>query len=232
MIGIYKITNQISGKVYIGQSIDIERRWRHHRGSYAITDNRNELYQDMIIYGKDNFSFEVIKECSADELNYWEKYYIRFYDSFNNGYNMTIGGMGIVHPVKLSDLQVDEIITLLRDSEISQKEIALRFDVGQDTISEINHGKTRRRDNISYPIRVNWGKRKLNQEKSKTPKRKVENRPSREELKDIIRTSPFTSIGKKYNVSDNAIRKWCDSYGLPRKKSIINSYSDKEWEAI
>lgn len=67
---------------------------------------------------------------------------------------------------------------------------------------------------------------------SKMQVRKVEERPTREELKFLIRTTPFTQLGKKYEVSDNAIRKWCDSYNLPRTKKEINSYSDIEWEKI
>lgn len=57
-------------------------------------------------------------------------------------------------------------------------------------------------------------------------------RPPREELKKMIRTMPFTTIAKQYNVSDNAIRKWCDKYNLPRKKTEINKYSNQEWENI
>lgn len=57
-------------------------------------------------------------------------------------------------------------------------------------------------------------------------------RPNREELKLLIRTTAFTTIGKQYGVSDNAIRKWCDSYNLPRKVSEIKKYSDKEWKNI
>lgn len=56
--------------------------------------------------------------------------------------------------------------------------------------------------------------------------------PSREELKELIRSTSFLQIGKIYNVSDNAVRKWCDSYGLPRKSSDIKSYSDEEWKKI
>lgn len=52
---------------------------------------------------------------------------------------------------------------------------------------------------------------------------------TRDELKKLIRTTPFTTIGKKYGVSDNAIRKWCDKFGLPRKASEIKKYSDAEW---
>lgn len=57
-------------------------------------------------------------------------------------------------------------------------------------------------------------------------------RPSREELKEMIRTMPFVQIGKKFGVSDNSIRKWCDAYELPRKKTDINNFSDEEWELI
>lgn len=54
--------------------------------------------------------------------------------------------------------------------------------------------------------------------------------PSREVLKDKIRTSNFVQIGKEYNVSDNAIRKWCIRYGLPSKSSTIRALSDYEWD--
>lgn len=55
---------------------------------------------------------------------------------------------------------------------------------------------------------------------------------NREELKSLIRTESFLSIGKKFNVSDNAVRRWCDHYKLPRKKRDINSYSDEQWNEI
>lgn len=56
--------------------------------------------------------------------------------------------------------------------------------------------------------------------------------PQRDELKNLIRTESFSFIGKKYSVSDNAIRKWCKNYNLPTKKSEIKKYSDKEWEEV
>ena len=62
--------------------------------------------------------------------------------------------------------------------------------------------------------------------------RRVVDRPSREELKNLIRTIPFTKIGKKYGVSDNAVRKWCFSYQLPTKVSDIKQINDKDWELI
>ena len=67
---------------------------------------------------------------------------------------------------------------------------------------------------------------------AKQQKKKIENRPSREELKQLIREQSFTQIGKNFNVSDNTIRKWCVFYKLPRTKKEIKSYSDLEWNNI
>ena len=88
MIGIYKITNLINNKCYIGQSINIQRRWREHRARRGSSP----LYKDMKIYGVENFSFEVIEECHINELNTKEIYWIKYYNSFYNGYNRTPGG--------------------------------------------------------------------------------------------------------------------------------------------
>ena len=57
-------------------------------------------------------------------------------------------------------------------------------------------------------------------------------RPSRDELKEKIRTMSFLEIGRQYGVSDNGIRRWCDSYKLPKTKKDIKSYSDEEWILI
>ena len=61
---------------------------------------------------------------------------------------------------------------------------------------------------------------------------RIVKRPSREELKDLIRTKSFLEIAKIYQVSDNAIRKWCDAENLPRKKSDIKNISDQDWKNI
>ena len=61
---------------------------------------------------------------------------------------------------------------------------------------------------------------------------RIVDRPSRDILKQEIRNYSFLEIGRKYNVSDNAIRKWCESYGLPKKKTEIKKYSDEEWGKI
>lgn len=86
--GIYKIENLINGKKYIGQSIDIQRRFDEHK-----RDKDNcRIHQALRKYGINNFSFEIVEECPIILLDEREKYWIKYYDSFNNGYNATTGG--------------------------------------------------------------------------------------------------------------------------------------------
>lgn len=82
MIGIYKITNKLNGKSYIGQSVHCGKRLdEHYKGSQFI----DEIIQ---LEGIDNFNFEILKETSREELSYWEDYYILKYNTFfPNGYN-------------------------------------------------------------------------------------------------------------------------------------------------
>ena len=61
--------------------------------------------------------------------------------------------------------------------------------------------------------------------------RKAE-RPNREDFKKEVRENSFASLGKKYGLSDNAIRKWCVSFKLPRTKVEINNYSSSEWDVL
>lgn len=68
--------------------------------------------------------------------------------------------------------------------------------------------------------------------KCSAKKTRVVERPSREELKSMIRSKPFVQIAKQFGVSDNAIRKWCKAENLPSKVSEIKQYSEQEWENI
>ena len=88
--GIYKITNLINNKIYIGQSINIEKRWACEKCGNC----NDHLTRAFKKYGIDNFNFEIIEECQQSELNEKESYYIMLFKSFDekNGYNMTLGG--------------------------------------------------------------------------------------------------------------------------------------------
>jgi group I intron endonuclease len=87
--GIYKITNTIDGKAYIGKSVDIKGRLNSHKSML-----KNKVHTNLILQkdwnknkGK-NFEFEIIEECSEKNLASREKFYIEQYDSISNGYNL------------------------------------------------------------------------------------------------------------------------------------------------
>ena len=101
MIGIYKITNKVNNNSYIGQSVNIEKRWERHKISYKNEfdhNYNNHLYRAMRKYGLENFTFEIIEICNQEELNNKERYYIEKYDTFFNGYNLTLGAFSILPP--------------------------------------------------------------------------------------------------------------------------------------
>lgn len=82
-------------KMYIGQSTDIEKRWYEHKKRLNRNNHiNNNLQNDWNIYGEDNFKFEIIIECTIDELDELEISYIKKYNTYENGYNYTIGGKG------------------------------------------------------------------------------------------------------------------------------------------
>lgn len=96
--GIYKITNKLNGKCYIGQSIDIHHRWYTHKNPKTwVADKGKVLYRAFVKYGIENFTFEIIEECPRKQLDIREKYWVRYFDSYSNGYNMTKGGQGNNH---------------------------------------------------------------------------------------------------------------------------------------
>lgn len=97
MQGIYRITNIVNGKCYIGKSKNIDERWYNH--VYELNHNTHpniHLQNAWNLYGKECFKFDIICECSLDEINDLEKKYIKSYDACNSkyGYNIAGGGEG------------------------------------------------------------------------------------------------------------------------------------------
>lgn len=91
--GIYKITNQITKECYIGQSVDVSKRFKDHAKCGLDIDRPqgNKLYQSMLENGLWNFTFELLEECPREQLNQKEKFYIELYDSCNYGFNSNEG---------------------------------------------------------------------------------------------------------------------------------------------
>ena len=128
MIGIYKFTNKINNKSYIGQSINIEERRKKHIASsyYPPSNTYNTVFHQAIRkYGVDNFEFEILTLCKIEELDSLEKYYISKYNSMvPNGYNMTSGGENARSiNCKFSQEDIKNIIMELRTTYNTAEEI-------------------------------------------------------------------------------------------------------------
>lgn len=87
--GIYKITNMLTQECYIGQAVDVAKRWKDHAKAGLDIDRPmgNKLYQAMIVDGLWNFSWELLEQCPREDLDEKEKFYIDLYQSREFGYN-------------------------------------------------------------------------------------------------------------------------------------------------
>lgn len=108
MAYIYKITNDINDKIYIGQtSFSLEKRWREHLADSQKPEKENRpLYRAMKKYGKEHFHISLVEETTNPSER--EQYWIQYFNSYHFGYNATIGGEG-----KLKDFSVQEIETMI-----------------------------------------------------------------------------------------------------------------------
>lgn len=94
MIGIYKITNP-EGQIYVGQSLNINKRFTDYKGHHC--KGQLMLYYSLKKYGWFHHIFEVIEECSKDQLNEKEQYWIKYHDCILKGLNQNIGGKARVN---------------------------------------------------------------------------------------------------------------------------------------
>ena len=249
-IGIYKIENMIDHKIYIGQSKNIEQRWDEHKWSSQNINKGKEyeypLYRAFRKYGIENFSFEIIEKCKIEELNNKERYWIKYYNSFKEGYNQTLGGDSSGYT--LCKEKFYGIYSDLINTNLSQKEIAEKWGVHENTIQRINTGKRWYQDDVKDPIRkhlihtkkINYcmdcGKEisdsAIRCKQCEYQRRILKCPITKEELKLKIRLYPFTTISRELDVSLEVLKEWLKNFKIPYLRDEINRLSDKEWEEI
>lgn len=119
MIGIYKITNP-KGKIYIGQSVDIEKRFKTYLRDSC--KSQSKLYASLKKYGAENHKYEIICICSIEDLSEKEKFYVDHFKTFNSttGLNIRDGGG---NSAILSEEQKNKISKSLKGKKHSPERI-------------------------------------------------------------------------------------------------------------
>ena len=168
---IYKITNKINGKIYIGQSINPEQRFEQH--CRKKEKNASLINKAINKYGKSNFELSIIEW--SEDYNEKEKYWIQYYQSLvPYGYNIARGGenppilSGEKNPfAKISQETANNVIKQLLDWKIPRKTIVANNKITQDILRHINEGTTWRQEGLEYPLRPqekeldNWRAEKI-----------------------------------------------------------------------
>lgn len=88
---IYKIINP-KGKIYIGQTTNFKKRLYHYKN--YLCDRQFKLYNSLVKYGYDSHLFEIIEICDYEIIDEREIFWIKLFDSYKNGLNLTEGGKG------------------------------------------------------------------------------------------------------------------------------------------
>ena len=105
---IYKITNEVNGKCYIGKTErTVQTRWAEHTQPSRFKRLDLPLYRAFLKYGVENFSVEEIEQCDSAILDEREIYWIDYFDAYRSGYNCTAGGEG---GIKTHEEYIDIII--------------------------------------------------------------------------------------------------------------------------
>lgn len=216
---IYIIKNYINDKVYIGQAIDPEARFKGHISDSKRKSETSAIDGAIYKYGPDNFYYEILEDKTT-EYNEREKYWISFYNSIcPNGYNILHGGENPPirrgfdnNKCKFTPEDINEIKKLLEKYDIPMKDIASAYKVSYRTISNINSGKTYKNDKSDYPIRkINCSGEIYNQ-----PNKNIVIMVSNEILNTEI---PLGQIALKFNLSykqvSNINNGYYERYKLP-----------------
>lgn len=198
MIGIYCFTNIKNGHKYIGQSKNILQRKRTHY-TQAFNPKAHEhnsiLHRAFRKYGKENFIFEIVEECSVDLLNERERYWIQFYNSIvPNGYNVAEGGYCAV-ATKMSNEQFLSLVEDLKNTTLSYSVLSKKYHVVPSFIARINQGGSRIIDTESYPLRpTSFNRNRLTETEVF-------------EIIELLRNSnlSMSEIAAKYNMKEHCV---------------------------
>lgn len=237
MAVIYAYKKKSENKiVYVGQTIDLYTRHKHHVEYDPYNKNTREynypLSRGIRKYGPEEYELIILEEnVPLKQLDEREKYWINFYDTFWEGYNQTVGGTFPNKPI-YTDEKIQEVYDLLRDETISFPEISKLTGLSITHIYNLNAGFRRPQEGIEYPIR------------KKTVKGNKGCKFSQDEIKiiheAILNTNkPFKELGKDFGCRSETISRinagkiaiyHLDEYTYPLRKNPQSAATQYYWD--
>lgn len=138
--GIYCFTNSVNGKCYVGQAVNLRKRYNSHIGNFKAHRYDNPLYRAFTKYGLDKFTYEVLEiieevleqKLLKDRLDKLEMQYISVKDSYNNGYNQTKGGDGGITGYKFTEEQLKKRSENAKKVSMDGRYTIFVYDVKED----------------------------------------------------------------------------------------------------
>lgn len=200
---IYKVKNIINNKVYIGQSIQDFNIKINQIKNKAKNGRKQIFFESIRKYGFKNFKFKIIKECDNTKLDFYEDFYIKKYDSINNGYNMQSGGKNGYKRPEASKRMIEN--NPMKDPFIAKGVAEKRKRNGTDVTGK----------NIEeYYYNIETAKRV----KKATSKRMKENNP----MKNPEAAQKAIDTKRKNGCLNNNAKKWLIIFPDNSEKEIIN----------
>lgn len=208
---IYLITNDVNLKVYVGQTIQtLNKRFNGHC-CYSKSDRSINMYIKRAIhkYGRDKFHIQLIEECPVNILDEREKYWINFYNSYNTGYNLTLGGQDSNY------FNINKLENIIDIKKFEQ--YILEF---KPLVSEVaNHFGISKCSVYNLIKRINNPNLILN---SYNPRKgKTIEDIDKEELINLYKEGwSILDLVKKYHIRKNKISKFIKESGIKVKRGI------------
>ena len=250
MIGIYKYQNKLNGKIYIGQSTDIERRYQQH-----LWDAEKRPEQgtgiDLAInkYGINNFTFEIIEQCNPEQLDERERFWIEYFNSYTEGYNRTPGGSALRGEEHPRAILTKEQVWQIRDlygKRIKRSDV---FKIFKNTgISERGFLKiwncetwTDIHTDVYTPENRAWHKQQIGHSEDQKGLSSLDRAITQDEINIWVNEyqngMTINAIAKKYNRDNGTVQKYISNPNAVKKvqyrgRAIKNLNTNKTFNSI
>ena len=238
--GIYIIKNNINNKVYIGQSVDINARWSAHKYSALRPQHQTynvEIHKAMREFGVNEFYIETLEECNYLQLSEKEIYWIKKFNSYKKGYNMTLGGESNRGEANgraiLTEVQVEDI-RMSYNARIPFRTVLEKYKgiISKRGLQKVWHFETWKyimpevytEENRLWHKTYAKGHTNGNLELGKNNKTRA---CSEEEIEEIRRLRKlgytYEQIAKKVSRSNSVVRKYCLFQECQKENKVHNS---------